>query len=107
MSYLESNGASTGSIVEVHQLSGGDFPNFATFNGKTYPAALWSPTVIGETWQFQGSAQLQRHQSQWSVNASGNWTIQFDLAGNTSINEQWPAIQVAFTQAVVSRFGGI
>ena len=97
----------SGPIVDVHQLTGGDFPNFSTFNGKTYPAALWSPSVIGETWQFQGSAQLQRHQSQWSVNGAGNWTIQFDLAGNTNINEQWPSIQVAFTQAAVSRFGGI
>ena len=107
MSYLENSGTTTGPIVEIHQVSGGDFPNFAVFNGKTYPAALWSPAVIGETWQFGGSSPVQRHQSQWSVNGSGNWTIQFDLGGSPNISEQWPNIQITFTQAVVSRFGGI
>lgn len=93
--------------TEIHQLTAGDFPNFAIFNGRTYPVAQWTPFMIGETWQFSGAAQLQRHQSQWSVNAAGNWTIQFDLAGNTAINETWPAIQVGFMRIAPTRFGGI
>ena len=93
--------------TEIHQLTGGDFPNFAVFNGRTYPVAQWTPFLIGETWQFSGASQLQRHQLQWSVNAAGNWTVQLDLAGNTAINETWPAIQVGFMRIAPTRFGGI
>ena len=94
--------------TEIHQLTGGDFPNFAVFNGRTYPASQWTPFMIGETWQFGGAAQLQRHQAQWSVNAAGNWTIQLDLAGTPgSITDVWPAIQIGFMRIAPTRFGGI